>query len=57
MDCFDPVCASAAEQEQRIAIRIHLKVVLNDIKQTIQLLPHIGISCTDINFFDMREIA
>lgn len=57
VDCFDPVCASAAEQEQCIAVRIKLKVILNDINQTIQLLPHICISCTDIDFFNMREIA
>lgn len=34
-----------------------IELKLNDIDQAIQLLSHIGIPCTNINFFDMREIA
>ena len=57
MDCFDPVCPPAAKQKQCIAVWVQLKVILNDIYQAIQLLPHISIAGTDIDFFDMGEIA
>ena len=57
MDCLDPVCPPAAEQEQGIAIRIKVKAVLNDICQPIELLPHICISSTDIDIFHMGDIS
>ena len=54
---LDAVTATAAEQEQGIAVRIKVKAVLNDIHQPIELLPHIGISSTDIDIFHMGDIS
>ena len=54
MNCFDPVCFSPTKKENCIAIRIKFKVILNDIKQSTQLLPHIGIPGTDINMINMQ---
>ena len=43
MDCLDPLRTFPAEKEQRIAVRIKLKAVLDEINQTVQLFPHIRV--------------
>lgn len=56
MDRFDPVSPLSAEQEQRIAVWVQFEVILDDIKQPIQLLPHIGAAASDIDFLHMGDI-
>ena len=56
MDRFDPVSPLSAEQEQGIAVWVQSEVILDDIKQPVQLLPHIGVAVSDINFLHMGEI-
>ena len=57
MDCFDPVSPLSTEQELGIAVRILFDVVLDDIQQAIELLPHIGVAASDINFLHMGKIS
>lgn len=57
MDCLDPVCPSAAEQEQRITVWIEFKAVLDEIHQPIELLPHIGVAGADIDVLHMGNIS
>lgn len=56
MDRFDPVSPLSAEQEQRIAVWVQFEVILDDIKQPIQLLPHISVAASDIDFLHMGDI-
>ena len=56
MDRFDPVSPLSAEQEQRIAVWVQFEVILDDIKQPIQLLPHIGVAASDIDFLHTGDI-
>lgn len=56
MDRFDPVSPLSAEQEQRIAVWVQFEIILDDIKQPIQLLPHIGAAASDIDFLHMGDI-
>ena len=53
MNSFDPVSFLPAKKENCIIIRIKFKVILDDIKQSIQLFSHIGIPGTDINMINM----
>ena len=56
MDCFDPVSPLSTEQELGIAVRIQFEVVLDDIQQAIELLPHSGGAASDIDFLHMGKI-
>ena len=57
MDRFDPVSPLSAKQEQRIAVWVQFEVILDDIKQPIQLLPHIGVAASDIDFLHMGKLS
>lgn len=57
MDCLDPVCSPAAEQEQGITVWIKSETVLDDIHQPIKLFPHIRVPGTDIDILHMGDIT
>ena len=57
MDCFDPVSPLSTEQVYGFAVRIQFEVVLDDIQQAIELLPHIGVAASDIDFLHMGKIS
>ena len=57
VDCLDPVSTFSAEEEQRIAVRIKLKAVLDDIYQAVQLFSHIRVPGAQVDLFHPGEVS
>lgn len=57
MDRLNAVRPPAAEQKQCIAAWIQLKVVPDDIDQTVQLFSHFCISSADVGFFNTENVT
>lgn len=54
---LDPVSTFSAEEEQRIAVRIKLKAVLDDIYQAVQLFSHIRVPGAQVDLFHPGEVS